>query len=322
MRFQVPAEAAGITLGRFLYDRIRLSRSAVRRAKSAAGLSVDGRPATVAQRLAGGEIVEVREPEAGRVEGEALPLAVRFEDEHLLVVEKPPGMVVHPVRGYTGGTLANAVAHHLERQGQAAVVRPVLRIDRNTSGLVLFAKTSLAAQRLAADLERNKADRRYIAFVHGRMVGDEGSIDTPLRRVWGHSVAREAAVGPRLPDQEEELARAEAAGRVLRAEWRATGQRAVTHYRVLRRWSAASMLGLTLETGRTHQIRVHMAHLGHPVLGDELYGQAGPPGRQALHAAALAFSHPVTGERLHLESPLPSDLVELAEALDRGRGPI
>lgn len=318
MRYDVPPEAGGLSLGKFLYDRLKLSRTLIRRVKNQEGLLVDGRPVRTSYVLEGGEVVELRVAAEGRVEPEAMPLTVVYEDDALLVVEKPPGIVVHPVRDYTGGTLANAVAHHLQERGESPVARPVQRIDRETSGLVLFAKNQAAAGQLARELEKQKLDRRYIAFVHGEVEPPVGTVSVPIRRVWGHPVAREAAVGPRTPEQEAQLAAAAAQGQVLRDEWTAAGQPSVTHFETLRRWPGVTMLALRLETGRTHQIRVHMAHLGYPLLGDELYGTGGPPGRQALHAATLAFHHPVTGEALRFESPLPDDLVGLMAELDRG----
>jgi len=317
MRYAVPPEARGIRLGQFLFDRLKLSRTLVRRAKGSDGIYVDGAPARTSLVLQGGEVIELRVPFEGRVEPEPVPLAIVYEDNHLLVVEKPPGMVVHPVKDYVSGTLANGVAYHLQQQGLEPMARPVQRIDRDTSGLVLFAKDPAIAGRLARELERQKLERRYLALVAGRMADDQGSVTVPIRRVWGHPVAREAAVGPRTPEQEAELARAAAEGRVLRDEWTAEGQPSVTHWRVLRRWSEVTFLDLRLETGRTHQIRVHMAYLGHPLLGDRLYGRPGPPGRQALHAASLALLHPVTGQMLRCESPLPSDLAAFIQLLDQ-----
>lgn len=316
LRYEVPPDARGLRLGQFLFDRLKLSRNLVRKAKGTEGLLVDGRPARTSLVLAGGETVELQVAEEGRVTPEPVTVTVIYEDSHLLVVEKPPFMVVHPVKDYTGGTLANGVAYHLQMRGESPVARPVQRIDRDTSGLVLFAKDPAVAGQLARELERNKLERRYIALVHGELAAQEGTVAVPIRRVWGHPVAREAALGPRTPEQEELLARAEAAGQTLREDWTAAGQPAVTHWRVLRCWPGVSMLELRLETGRTHQIRVHMAHAGHPLLGDQLYGWAGPPGRQALHAASLVLRHPVTGDLLRLESALPADLVELIAALD------
>ncbi len=320
MRYTIPPGVRGLTLGKFLYDRLKLSRTLVRRVKGAAGLLIDGRPVRTSYVLEGGEELELRVAAKGKVAPEPVPIRVVWEDEHLLVVDKPAGMVVHPVKDYTGGTLANGVAYHLQQRGEEPVARPIQRLDRETSGLVLFAKNPAVAGRLAQELERHKLERRYLAFVHGRVEPDAGTVDVPIRRVWGHPVAREAAVGPRTPEQEAQLAEAEARGERLREDWKATGQPAVTHWEVLKRWRAATLLALRLETGRTHQIRVHMAHIGHPVLGDELYGHSGPPGRQALHAASLAFAHPLTGELLQFESPLPEDLTALMAELDRDDG--
>ncbi|MFZ5827916.1 MAG: RluA family pseudouridine synthase [Bacillota bacterium] len=316
MRYLVPPEARGLRLGQFLFERLKLSRTLVRKAKGAGAILVDGEVARTSLVLAGGETVELQLAEEGRVAPEPVPLCIVYEDAHLLVVEKEAGMVVHPVKDYVSGTLANGVAYHLARSGNVPIARPVQRIDRETSGLVLFAKDPAVAGRLSRELERQKLERRYLAFVHGEMAGEEGTVAVPIRRVWGHPVAREAAVGPRTPEQERLLAEAEAAGQTLREDWTAAGQPAVTHWRVLRRWPGVTLLELRLETGRTHQIRVHMAHLGHPLLGDTLYGQGGRPGRQALHAASLALVHPVSGELLRFESPLPADLVRLEQELD------
>ncbi|HEY8347569.1 MAG TPA: RluA family pseudouridine synthase [Symbiobacteriaceae bacterium] len=316
VEYVVPPQDGGITLGKFLYDRLRLSRTLVRRVKTAGGLYVNGQPARTSQRLQGGEVVELRLPAEGRVAPEPVPITVIYEDRYLLVVDKPPGQVVHPVRDYVSGTLANGVAYHLQQQGEDAVVRPVQRLDRDTSGLVLFAKDPAVASLLARELEQHKLDRHYIAYVAGALHPDRGTVSVPIRRVWGHPVAREVAVGPRTPEQEALLKEAEARGQVLREDWKAEGQPAVTHWEVLRRWPSATKVRLRLETGRTHQIRVHMAHLGHPLLGDRLYGDGRMAPRQALHAASLVFVHPVTGERLAFTSPLPPDLVALEQALD------
>jgi len=321
MRFQVEPEARGMRLSQYLFDRLKLSHSLVRRAKVSGGLLVDGQPVRTSHVLSGGEVVEIRVAQEGRVTPEPVPIQVVYEDPYLLVVDKPAGMVVHPVRDYVSGTLANGVAYHLLRSGADPVARPVQRIDRETSGLVLFAKEPAVASLLARELERHKLDRCYVALVEGVVAADSGTVDRPLRRVWGHPVAREVAEGPRTPEQERLLAEAEAAGRVLREEWTAAGKPAVTHWRVLRRWRGATMLELRLETGRTHQIRVHMAYLGHPLLGDELYGGSRRLiGRQALHAASLALTHPVSGEFLHFTSPLPPDLADLVARLDAGEG--
>lgn len=316
MRYDVPPEARGLSLGKYLYDRLKLSRTLVRRAKNDGAILVDGAPVRVSHVLEGGERVELVLSSQGRVEPEPVPIVVVYEDADLLVVDKPSGMVVHPVKDYQQGTLAGGVAFHLRERGEEPVARPVQRIDRDTSGLVLFAKNPAVAGRLATELEKHKLERRYIAFVHGEVADDAGTVDIPLRRVWGHPVAREVAIGPRAPEQEAELAAAVAQGVTLREDWKATGQRAVTHWRVLRRWPGVSMLALQLETGRTHQIRVHMAHLGHALLGDTLYGSGGRPGRQALHAATLVLNHPVSGAELQLEAPLPADLVGLMAELN------
>jgi 23S rRNA pseudouridine1911/1915/1917 synthase len=315
---RVPPDAAGITLGRFLLNRLKLSRTALRRMKQQGGLLLDGEPVLTSVLLRGGETLSLVDERSGRVAPEEGMLTILYEDPYLLAVDKPAGVVVHPVRGYTGGTLANTVAWHLQQRGEPPVARPVQRLDRETSGLLLFAKESHIHHRLSAALDARKLDREYLALVAGVPDRSAGTIDIPLRRTWGHSVRREPAVGPRTAEQEAALAAAAAAGRVLRAEWTAAGSPALTHFRVLQAWETAALLSLRLETGRTHQIRVHLAWLGHPVLGDELYGRPGPPGRQALHAASLAFRHPMTGQDVQLASPLPADMRALIDRFDRG----
>jgi len=325
VKYQVPAEVAGMTLGKYLLGRLKLSRNLIRKAKNSEGLLIFGTPVRSSYSLVGGEELEIRVISEGRVTPEAMPLDLVFEDEHVLVVNKPAGMVVHPVRGYTGGTLANAVAYHLDQQGLESVARPILRIDRDTSGLVLFAKTATAAQALSRAMHQHKLERRYLALVHDQVESDRGTVNLGIRRVWGHPVAREVAIGLRTPEQEAELAQAEAGGQRLRDDWKATGQKAVTHWTVLNRWPVATFLELRLETGRTHQIRVHMAQIGHPIIGDWLYGAGGGEGRQALHAASLGFSHPVTGIEMLLHVPLPTDMAAQVAKLNKStssRSPI
>ncbi|HLO04166.1 MAG TPA: RluA family pseudouridine synthase [Symbiobacteriaceae bacterium] len=346
LEFQVPRESKPVRLGRFLYDRLGLSRTLVRRAKATAAIWVDGAPAHLDRMLQGGEVVRIEPPAAeGRVEPEPMELKVVWEDEHLLVVEKPAGIVVHPVKDYQSGTLANGVAYHLLQRGEEPIARPIQRLDRETSGLILWAKNQAVAGLLSGALEEAKLERRYLAFVVGAPTAESGTVDLAIRRVWLHPVAREVALGPREPEQEAALAEAAAAGTVLRGDWTGAGQRSVTHWRVVERYRSASLIECRLETGRTHQIRVHLTHLGHPLLGDQLYGRreedadssvrigstdfATPPAasgrvgsawgvtidRQALHAAALAFRHPFSGEMLRFESPLPPDLAQLRESL-------
>jgi 23S rRNA pseudouridine1911/1915/1917 synthase len=248
--------------------------------------------------------VEIPAPAAAHNEAQDIALEIVFEDDHLLVVDKPAGMVVHPAAGNFDGTLVNALLHHCAGRlsGIGGVARPgiVHRIDKDTSGLLVVAKTDVAHEGLAAQFAKHIVDRRYLAIVAGMPIPMSGSIDAPLGR--SSSNRKKMAV------VEE--------GR---------GKRAVTHYRIVTPLSGAALVECRLETGRTHQVRVHMASIGHPLLGDPVYGRPRQGHRellkrlnferQALHAAELGFIHPVSKEKLSFKSALPSDIQELFGAL-------
>jgi 23S rRNA pseudouridine1911/1915/1917 synthase len=248
--------------------------------------------------------VAVPEPAPAHNEPQDIPLTILFEDEHLLVVDKPAGLVVHPAAGNLDGTLVNALLHHCagKLSGIGGVARPgiVHRIDKDTSGLLVVAKTDVAHEGLAKQFATHSIDRRYLAIVSGvpRSVG--GSIDAPLARSATNRKKIAISEGSR-------------------------GKRAVTHWKRLEPLRDSALIECRLETGRTHQVRVHMASIGHPLLGDPVYGRAGKTHgkllkdldfyRQALHAAELGFTHPVTKSRLSFASPMPPDMQELKRAL-------
>ncbi|MDB5692822.1 MAG: RluA family pseudouridine synthase [Alphaproteobacteria bacterium] len=243
-------------------------------------------------------------PTPAHNEAQNIALEIVFEDDHLLLVDKPAGMVVHPAAGNRDGTLVNALLHHCAGRlsGIGGVARPgiVHRIDKDTSGLLVVAKTDVAHEGLAAQFARHSIDRRYLAVTAGRPNPLEGKVDAPL--------ARSSANRQKMAIVED--------GR---------GKRAVTHYRTLRPLRESALVECRLETGRTHQVRVHMASIGHPLLGDPVYGRSRPAHRellkrlnferQALHAAELGFIHPVTGQSLSFKSAVPSDMQELLSAL-------
>jgi 23S rRNA pseudouridine1911/1915/1917 synthase len=248
--------------------------------------------------------VAVPAPEPAHNEPQDIPLRVVFEDEHLLVIDKPAGLVVHPAAGNRDGTLVNALLHHCDGSlsGIGGVARPgiVHRIDKDTSGLLVVAKTDVAHERLAKQFAAHSVERRYLAIVSGVPKITEGTVDAPL--------ARSSANRKKIAIVET--------GR---------GKRAVTHWRRLTTLRDAALVECRLETGRTHQVRVHMASIGHPLLGDPVYGRAGKTHRkllddinfhrQALHAAELGFIHPVTKHRLSFASAMPADMQELFNAL-------
>jgi len=251
-----------------------------------------------AERLRAGDRIEVEIPPPRDVglEPERIPLDVVYEDAELLVINKPAGLTVHPGAGRQTGTLVHAVLAHCPMlPGIGGEHRPgiVHRLDKDTSGLLVVAKTERALRHLQAQIQARRARRDYRALVHGRMSAPEGRIDAPVGRDPRHRTRM--AVVP-------------------------TGRTAVTHYRVAEAFDAATALDVRLETGRTHQIRVHCAYIGHPVVGDPVYGRRPNPwglARQALHAHRLAFVHPVSGLPLSFTAPLPADMTAALRLLRR-----
>lgn len=281
----VTVEEAGSTVQDVLTKSMGVSRRMIQRLTRSKGVQVNRRPAWLNAKVRAGDVVTARvagEEEAG-LEPVPMPLDVAFEDADVLVLNKPPFVLVHPTTPEQRETLAHGVAWHLARQGVRARVRPVHRIDRDTSGLVLFARSAHGHHRLDLQLREGTLRREYLALVNG-VIGDErGVVDAPIAR------------DPRNPN--------------LRAV-RPGGERAVTRYEVVERYAEATLVRLELETGRTHQIRVHMLHAGHAVLGDRQYGRKGlglMP-RQALHASRLAFTHPSSGEPVDVAADLPDDI--------------
>lgn len=296
-------------LSHVLRRRLGMSRGFSRQLKRGPYVLVNGRPAALRETVTAGDRVTLYVPPhlASNVRPEPVPLAVVFEDAHVLVLDKPAGMLVHPAHGEQSGTMANGVAYRLAARGQTPAAGPVTRLDRDTSGLVVFAKHPFAHHALAQAHARGQLRRTYLAVAQGVLAVNEGVVDAPIRRV---------------------------PGELTRREVHAEGQRAVTRFRVLARTGAgcgtpgqcnmrlalpdgATLLEVTLETGRTHQIRVHMAYAGHPLLGDPLYGEPLPGilDRQALHAWRLEFPHPVDGRLLSFVSPPHADFARLARSL-------
>jgi 23S rRNA pseudouridine1911/1915/1917 synthase len=247
--------------------------------------------------------VSVPAPAPAHNEAQDIPLKIVFEDEHLLVVDKPAGLVVHPAAGNADGTLVNALLHHCagKLSGIGGVARPgiVHRIDKDTSGLLVAAKTDVAHEGLAKQFAAHSIDRRYLAIVAGVPTMSEGTVDAPLARSATNRKKVAIVEGSR-------------------------GKRAVTHWKRLRPLRDSALVECRLETGRTHQVRVHMASIGHPLLGDPVYGRSRTHGkllkelqfhRQALHAAELGFTHPVSKRRLSFSSPVPADMQELFDEL-------
>jgi 23S rRNA pseudouridine1911/1915/1917 synthase len=312
----VPSPRAGERLDRFLAAaQTDLSRSRLQGLIRSGRVSVNGRVARASQKVRGGDQVRVEIPEAepSPLTAESLPLAIVHEDQDLVVIDKPAGLVVHPGAGVRRGTLAHALLHRYpEIASVGGAERPgiVHRLDKDTSGLLIVARSARAHRALVEALRARQVKRTYTALVWGEPRVSDGVIETALGR---------------HPKHRQRMAVLTRGGKPARTRWR-----------VVERLSAASRLEVGLDTGRTHQIRVHMAHLGHPVVGDPVYGGRGKKllslrelerslamevlrclPRQALHASALELVHPVTGSRLAFGSPLPEDLERALDLLRR-----
>jgi 23S rRNA pseudouridine1911/1915/1917 synthase len=279
----VPPEAAGERLDQFVARHVG-SRAAAARAV-ARGVLVDGERRPKSHRLEGGETVQLpADPDEAPAPtaSPATPPRVAYRDEHLLVVDKPAGLVVHPGAGHTTGTLVDILRDELAG-GEAERPGIVHRLDRDTSGLLVVARSEVAHRRLENLVRRRALERTYLALVAGRPRSRAGRIEAPIGR--DRDDPTRISLDTDRPRQ------------------------AVTHFELDRHWTGHALLRVRLETGRMHQIRVHLAAIGLPVVGDPVYGASEPAlGRQFLHAARLAFPHPFTGERIEVESPLPDDL--------------
>ena len=290
-------EHAGVRLDAFLSADGALTRSQAARLIAEGRVRVNGKPAAKSARLSGGETVTVDVPQLRETAllPQDIPLDVVYEDDDVIVVNKPTGLVVHPAPGHPDGTLVNALLHHCgdSLSGIGGEKRPgiVHRIDRDTSGLIIAAKNDAAHLALSAQLKDHSLSRTYECLVTGNMKQDSGTVDAPIGR--SSADRKKMAVVP-------------------------TGRRAVTHWEVVARYPGVTHLRCRLETGRTHQIRVHMAYIGHPILGDTVYGAKKPvPGLtgQCLHAAGLRFIHPRTGESVELHCPLPPEFTAMLQKL-------
>jgi 23S rRNA pseudouridine1911/1915/1917 synthase len=295
-RLHVPDTAAGERLDRFLAALPEIgSRAVAERLLGASGVLVDGRARLKSYKLEGGEELEFEPPPAATsaLEPQAMDLEIPYEDEHLLVVDKPAGLVVHPAPGHSSGTLVHGLLAH-DVEGGDEPERPgiVHRLDRDTSGLLVVARSPAAHRRLQEMVKARDVTREYLALVVGRPRSQRGTIEAPIGR--DRHDGQRHSLDTDMPRD------------------------AVTHFEVEELLPRHALLRVTLETGRTHQIRVHLAAIDLLVAGDPVYGRPGEVGleRQFLHAARLAFTHPITGAKVDVSSPLPADL---AAALERAR---
>ena len=300
-----------IRLDKYLYKAgIGISRSQIQKLILEGKVLLNGHSVKAHANLNKGDkvVVNYEKPTKFEILPEAIPLDVAYEDSDVIVVNKAPGIVTHPAPGHSNGTLVNALLHHCKLSCQTEHTRPGVlhRLDQDTSGVLVFAKSDIALIALARDVEKRKFKREYITFVWGKMGLSEGTIDAPIGR---HTIERkQMAVTP------------------LRS------RSAITHFKAIKQFEYITYLAVKLETGRTHQIRVHLAHLNHPVVGDSTYGgRIRPPKvplaefnkimkimtRQSLHAASLAFIHPISKKEVCTTAPLPSDMQELLDYLSK-----
>lgn len=297
LEWRVPAAWDSRTLAEVIERELAFPLSFFQQLAKEGGILVQQKRKNIYTELKAGDRIRFRlfAKEPFNLTPEPLPIDILFEDEHVLVVGKPAGIAVHPVNLETTGTLAHAVAFYYQSQGLQRRVRLVNRLDRDTTGACLVAKHHLAHVLLDQQLRERAIRREYVAYVEGNVQSSHGTIDLPIGRDRHHPTRRRVSRSPHAKP-------------------------AVTHYDVLARfqtpYGVVSKLRLRLETGRTHQIRVHLSHVGHPVVGDRLYGASAVPfARQALHNDRLAFAHPLTREWIDLAVPLPADLQQLEQQL-------
>lgn len=298
-RLTVSPEDAGVRIDKYLAEQLPdITRSYLQKLLKDGSVQMNGKPVKASTKTAAGALIAltIPEPEEPEILPEDIPLDILYEDSDVILINKPKNMVVHPAAGHYTGTLVNALMYHCrgDLSGINGVLRPgiVHRIDKDTTGVLIVCKNDRAHNALAEQLKEHSITRKYRAIVCGNLKEDEGTVDAPLGR---------------HPQDRKKMA-------IVRSG----GKRAVTHYRVLERFGNDTYIECQLETGRTHQIRVHMASLGHPLLGDEIYGRAKSPFKlegQTLHAMVLGFIHPTTGEYMEFEAPLPEYFEKLLEKL-------
>ncbi|MEN6460518.1 MAG: RluA family pseudouridine synthase [Syntrophomonas sp.] len=273
--------------------QLPVSHALLARLKAQEKIRVNGQVAHTNYRLQPGDriTVDLNLDEASHILPQDIPIDIIYQDDDIMVINKPAGMAIHPTKGKMTDTLANAVTYYWSQRGESRLFRPINRLDKGTSGLVLVGKSQYAHQALFKQQKQGQVQRRYLAVVEGLVQEDKGCIDLPIGFAEpGNPVFRKVDVN---------------------------GKAAITHFSVIKRYTDATLLSLRLETGRTHQIRIHMSHLGHPIYGDAIYGQPSSRiARQALHAGWTSFLQPRTLNRLQFEVPLPTDMQDLLAQLN------
>lgn len=285
--YEIEKQHDGAKLGDYLREHLMMSRNGLIKVKKSGSLKVNGLRVHTDNLLKTGDKVEFELPDQNseNILPEYMELDIIFEDEYMILINKAAGIPTHPSKNHYMGTLANGLMYHLMEEGQDITIRPVNRLDKNTSGLVLFAKSSHIQHLMSLESYKQKISKEYLAIVEGKVEAGSDTVDAPIAREREHSIKRTV---------------------------REDGARAVTHYRVIERYEDYTLLSIFLETGRTHQIRVHMAYIGHPLLGDDLYGGGQEKiNRHALHAYNIKMLHPIVHNDLNFTAELPRDMSAL-----------
>lgn len=293
VRYKVTEAGNGVKIRDYMKDELNLSGRFIRNSAMGQRLMVNGKEVRLSYKLSEGEEIQVKvtKEENQDIQGENLNIQVVYEDDDLLIVNKPPFMVVHPTKSHPTGTLANGVIYHFRQNEDNSIVRLVSRLDRDTSGLIMIAKNQFSHMSLAKSMEQNLIEKSYLAIVHGHLKEKVGTINRPIGRPTNETIKRAV-----LED----------------------GQESITHYKVIDEYKDGSLVQLLLETGRTHQIRVHLSHEGHPIYGESLYSEFNDEeliDRQALHAFRLKLPHPRSREILEFHCEMPEDMKKLVESL-------